>query len=68
MAKCYQRYTTPQGSMLGPLIFLIYENDLPDGIMSNIYMYADDTKLYREIKSPEDHQILQNDLTKLCIW
>ena len=31
-------------------------------------MYADDTKLDREIKSPEDHQILQIDLTKLCIW
>ena len=31
-------------------------------------MYPDDTKLYREIKSPEDHQILQNDLTKLYIW
>ena len=58
----------PQGSVLGPLLFLIYINDLPDGIMSNIYMYADDIKLYREIKSPEDHQILQNDLTKLCIW
>ena len=31
-------------------------------------MYADDTKLYREIKSPDDHQILQNDLSKLCTW
>ena len=51
-----------------PLLFLIYINDLPNRIMSIIYMYADDTKLYREIKSPEDHQILQNDLTKLCIW
>ena len=58
----------PQGSVLGPLLFLIYINDLPDGIMSTIYMYADNTKLYREIKSHEDHQILQNDLTKLCIW
>ena len=31
-------------------------------------MYADDTKLYREIKSPDDHQILQNDLSKLYAW
>ena len=58
----------PQGTVLGTLVFLLYINDLPDIIMSNIYMYADDTKLYRKIKSPEDLQILQNDLTKLCIW
>ena len=32
------------------------------------YMNADDTKLYREIKTPDDHQILQNDLTKMCTW
>ena len=57
-----------QGSVLGPLLFLIYRNDFPDGTMSTIYMYADDTKLYREKKSPKDHQILHNDLTKLCIW
>ena len=44
----------PQGTVLGTLVFLLYINDLPDIIMSNIYMYADDTKLYRKIKSPED--------------
>ena len=49
-------------------LVLCYINDLLDGITSTIYMYADDTKLYREIKSPDDHQILQNDLSKLCTY
>ena len=51
------------------LLFLIYINDLTDGDTSTIiYMYANNTKLYLEIKSPDDHQILQNDLSKPCTW
>ena len=49
-------------------MFLIYINDLSDDINSDVYMYADDTKLYREIKTIEDQRILQNDLDTLTKW
>ena len=52
----------PQGSVLRLLLFLIYTNDLLDNVKSTIYMYADDTKVYREIDSDTDVQTLQEDL------
>lgn len=58
----------PQGSVLGPLLFLIYINDLPLHVSSNIRMFADDCVIYRTVTSPSDHTILQQDLDHIVKW
>ncbi|XP_072046454.1 uncharacterized protein [Amphiura filiformis] len=58
----------PQGSVLGPALFLLYINDIQDNIKSNIRLFAEDSILYREIHNQEDHQILQEDLQVLADW
>ena len=58
----------PQGSVLGPVHFPLYINDLPDTVTSNVYMFADDAKIYRPMTSHEDTTILQNDLDCLQSW
>ena len=58
----------PQGSVLGPILFLVYINDLDDDISSKVLKFADDTKVFRKIKSDADRQPLQDDLNKLIEW
>ena len=52
----------PQGSVLGPLPFLLYINDLPNNITSTIRLYADDAIVYRIIHSNDDIKKLQEDV------
>ena len=58
----------PQGSALGPILFLIYINDLEDDISSKVLKFADDTKVFRKVTNDTDKQSLQDDLDKLGKW
>ena len=65
---CYSEWLpvisgVPQGSVLGPLLFLLYVNDLQEAVSySELNVFADDVALYKEIKSSVDCGLLQEDL------
>ena len=58
----------PQGTVLGPLLFSLYINDISADIESEIRLFADDCVCYREIKNEEDTLKLQRDIDHLGSW
>lgn len=69
----YSSWTTvksgiPQGSVLGPILFVIFINDMPDIVESAIQLFADDAKIYTNVVSSDCNLKLQEDLDKLMEW
>ena len=58
----------PHGSVLGPLLFIIYNNDLSENINCNIKQYGDDAKLYTTVKEDKDILQFQHDLDNVTEW
>ncbi len=58
----------PQGSVLAPIMFLIYMNDMPEGVNSYISILADDANLMKKVKSQRDCEKPQKDINKIYRW
>ena len=58
----------PQGSVLGPLLFLIFINDIDEGIVSKLWKFADDSKICNKVTNNMEAEIVRSDLNKLFQW
>lgn len=60
----------PQGSVLGPICFVLYINDLPTSFSNNseVFLFADDTKIFRQIMCKDDCELLQTDIYDMKKW
>ena len=64
-SSCAVTSGVPHGSVIGPILFLVYINDLPDVVLSKTRLFADDTVIY---STSDNYEQLQKDLTALQIW
>ena len=65
---CCVKSGVPQGSLLGPLLFILYINDVVDIVSCNIQQCADDTKLYSVVTNYIDSSQFQEDLDRVSDW